>query len=65
MVYTVDPDVWGHQPHDLVSISAYHIGVHDISLKHAKIAVEMSPHEERLQANLKFLMDGPPEEKVA
>jgi hypothetical protein len=48
-----------------VSISAYHIGLHDISLKHAKIAVEMSPHEERLQANLKFLMDGPPEEKVA
>jgi len=65
MVYTVDPEVWGHQPHDLASIAAYHLGLHDISIKHAKIAVEMSPHEERLQANLRFLLEGPPEEKVA
>jgi hypothetical protein len=65
MVYTVDPEVWGHQPHDLASIAAYHLGLRDVSIKHAQIAVELSPDDARLRANLKFLTESPPEEKAA
>lgn len=65
MVYTVDPEVWGHQPHDLASIAAYHLGLHNVSVEQARIAVQMSPQDERLQSNLRFLTEGPPKEKAA
>jgi glycosyltransferase involved in cell wall biosynthesis len=56
MVYTVDPEVWGHQPHDLLSISAWHLGFKDLAIKHAKICVELTPSDPRLQSNLDFLL---------
>jgi len=55
MVYTVDPEVWGAQPHDLYSISAWHIGLKDVALEHAKICVNLSPNDARLKANLDFI----------
>lgn len=55
LVYTADPEVWGHQPHDLLSIAAWHLGLKDISIEHARLAVEKSPNDERLQANLKLV----------
>ena len=59
-LYTVDPSVWGAKPHDLVSISAYYLGMYDIALEHARKAVELSPDDLRLRQNLKFC-----EEKAA
>jgi tetratricopeptide (TPR) repeat protein len=56
LVYTVDPEVWGHQPHDLVSISAWHLGFKELAIKHAKICVELTPSDPRLQSNLDFLL---------
>ena len=56
MVYTVDPEVWGHQPHDLLSISAWRLGLKDLAIKHARICVELSPNDPRLQENLGFLL---------
>jgi tetratricopeptide (TPR) repeat protein len=55
MVYTVDPEVWGAQPHDLASISAWHLGLKTVSIEQAQIAVEKSPSDARLQQNLKFV----------
>ena len=57
LVYTADPSVWGHWAHDLASISAWHMGLKDIALEQAKIAVEKSPHDPRLRDNLKFIED--------
>lgn len=54
LVYTCDPAVWGAQPHDLASISAWHLGLKDVALEQAKIAVELSPSELRLRANLEY-----------
>jgi tetratricopeptide (TPR) repeat protein len=54
-VYTVDPAVWGAQPHDLASISAWHMGLRDVALEQARIAVEKEPDDERLQNNLRFI----------
>ena len=56
MVYTVDPEVWGAQPHDLVSISAWHLGLKDVAIQQAKIAVELAPNDLRLRANLDFML---------
>lgn len=57
LVYTCDPEVWGHQPHDLASIAAWNLGLKEIALKQAKLAVEKTPHDARLQANLKHIED--------
>lgn len=56
MVYTVDPEVWGAQPHDLASISAWHLGLKDVAIQQAKIAVELAPNDLRLRANLDFML---------
>jgi glycosyltransferase involved in cell wall biosynthesis len=55
LVYTVDPEVWGHQPHDLAAISAYWLGLQDIALEQARICVKMSPDDARLKANLALI----------
>jgi tetratricopeptide (TPR) repeat protein len=54
-VYTVDPAGWGAQPHDLASISAWHMGLKDVALKQARLAVEKEPDDERLQSNLRYI----------
>jgi glycosyltransferase involved in cell wall biosynthesis len=55
MVYTCDPAVWGAQAHDLASISAWHLGMRDVSVEQARLAVEKEPNNERLEANLAFV----------
>lgn len=57
LVYTCDPEVWGHQPHDLASIAAWNIGLREIALTQAQLAVEKSPQDARLQTNLKYIQE--------
>jgi glycosyltransferase involved in cell wall biosynthesis len=54
-VYTVDPEVWGSQPHDLAAISAWQLGMKEIALEQASIAFDLSPHDQRLKANFEFM----------
>jgi len=56
-VYTVDPAVWGSQPHDLASISAWHLGLMSVAREQARLAVEKEPDNERLQTNLKLVLE--------
>jgi glycosyltransferase involved in cell wall biosynthesis len=56
-VYTVDPLVWGAMPHDYASIAAWHLGMKEEALKHIRLAIELSPDDERLKANLTFMQD--------
>lgn len=58
LVYTMDPSVWGAKPHDLVAISAYHLGLKDIAIKHGQEAVDLDPSDQRLVTNLKFYRHG-------
>ncbi len=51
-VYTVDPAVWGFTPHDWVSIAAWNLGLRDLAVEHAKIAIELEPNDMRLRRNL-------------
>lgn len=56
-VYTVDPAVWGAQPHDLVAVSAWNLGQNNLALKYAKQALEYAPDDERLQQNVKRISE--------
>jgi glycosyltransferase involved in cell wall biosynthesis len=54
-VYTVDPAVWGAQPHDLASIAAWNLGLFELSRKHARLAVDCDPNDLRLRQNLELV----------
>lgn len=54
-VYMADSSLWKDKPHDLASISAWHLGLHDEALKHAQIAVSLSPDDLRLRQNLELM----------
>lgn len=54
-VYTVDPEVWGPKPHDLVSIAAWNLNLYDLAKKHALAAVNLAPNDLRLQKNLELI----------
>ena len=56
-MYTCDPAVWGHWAHDLASISAWNMGMKDVAMEQAKSAVELSPDDGRLRANLAFMTE--------
>ena len=66
-IYTVDPKVWGPLTHDYASIAAWNLGLYELALKHAKLAVELDPDDLRLRQNLKFCEDklNPPNEAAA
>jgi len=55
-LYTVDPAVWGYQPHDWAAIAAWNLGLHDLALEHARKAVEMQPDDMRLRRNVEMMM---------
>lgn len=55
LVYTCDPAVWGHWAHDLASIAAWHMGLKEIAVEQAKLALAASPEDARLKANLDFV----------
>jgi tetratricopeptide (TPR) repeat protein len=54
-VYTVDPEVWGAQPHDLASISAWNLGLKELALQQASAALAHSPHDQRIRGNVDFM----------
>jgi hypothetical protein len=43
---------WDHTPNDLGAISCYWLGMFERALAHAKVALEKSPNDRRLQNNL-------------
>lgn len=55
LVYTCDPAVWGHWPHDLAAIAAWNMGMKEEAVRHAKHAVDLSPNDQRLIANLTMM----------
>lgn len=57
MDYTCTPEAWGWQPHDLASISAWHLGMYRESLEQSNLALSRNPDDKRLQNNLKLVQD--------
>ena len=54
-VYTTDPSAWGYLPHDLASISAWNMGLMEVAIEQAALAVAASPNDERLLNNLELV----------
>lgn len=54
-VYTCDPAVWGHWAHDLAAVAAWNLGMGKIALEQAKLALEKSPEDQRLQKNVELM----------
>ena len=51
-LYTVDPEVWGSMPHDYASIAAWNLGMKEEAIKQVTLALQHSPNDARLIANL-------------
>jgi tetratricopeptide (TPR) repeat protein len=54
--YFQEPEAWGALPHDLLSVCAWRIGLPEKALEHARRAADFAPRDERIQANLEFLL---------
>ena len=54
LAYTVNPDAYGPQPHDILAISAYHLGLYQEARLHGKLALDLDPNNTRLIQNLQF-----------
>jgi hypothetical protein len=57
MDYTCTPEAWGWQPHDLVSIAAWNLGLYHESLEQSRLALARNPEDQRLANNLKLVED--------
>ena len=58
LVYTCDPAVWGHWAHDLAAVAAWNMGLKDVAKEQARLALELSPEDPRLQSNFTFMNEG-------
>ncbi len=53
--YITESDVWGALPHDLLSLAYFYTGSYQKSLEEAKLALELSPDDERLKNNVDII----------
>lgn len=53
--YMSDPHCYGATPDDLASIAAWHIGLRDVALTHARAALAFAPDDQRLKANVELM----------
>jgi tetratricopeptide (TPR) repeat protein len=54
LVYTMNPEVWGALPHDLLAIAAYHLKHYDVAKEHGQKACDLEPSNDRFRSNLKY-----------
>lgn len=52
--YLCEADAWSWQPHDLVAISSYWLGMYKEAFKHGKVALSLDNKNSRLESNLRF-----------
>jgi glycosyltransferase involved in cell wall biosynthesis len=52
--YLCENFAWGEVPYDLMALSSYHLGKYEEALIYGVKALELSPNNERLQANIGF-----------
>ena len=53
-VYTMNPEVWGALPHDLVAIAAYNLKKYDVAVEHGEKTLELEPDNDRFRSNLEY-----------
>lgn len=54
LVYTCDPSCWTEKPYDFAAIAAHYLGLKQEALELGQKALELAPHDERIQANVRL-----------
>ncbi len=54
-----EPWAWGERADDLASVAAWHLSDGDTALRHAHVALDLAPHDDRIAANLVWLHEHP------
>jgi len=54
--YLTEAHSWGWAPHDLLALSAAHLGLADVAVQAGKAALSYAPDDQRLKDNLYFYM---------
>jgi tetratricopeptide (TPR) repeat protein len=57
LVYTMNPEVWGALPHDLLAIAAYNLGNKEEAITNGKLALQFEPDNTRLTKNLTYYLE--------
>jgi tetratricopeptide (TPR) repeat protein len=52
--YLSEPWAWGPEPYDLAAISCHHLGLREKSIEYGEKALELSPDDGRLKANIEW-----------
>ena len=52
--YICEGDAWGYQPHDLLALACYYLGMREEALQEGEKAAQLAPWIQRLQNNLVF-----------
>lgn len=55
--YLCEAFAWGPQPHDLLAISAFRMGLLSLAAHHGQIALAMCPDDERLMKNMTYYLE--------
>ena len=50
--YLCEEPAWGSLPHDLASVSSFHLGLYESAIKYGQDAIAFEPENERLLGNL-------------
>jgi len=62
--YLVSNEAWSYVLNDLGAIACFHLGMYDKAVKHAKIACEIEPENERLKNNKDIILEKIKEESA-
>jgi tetratricopeptide (TPR) repeat protein len=54
--YLCEEFAWNSNPYDLAALAAYNLKKYELALEYGKIAVSLSPSDERLAANLAYYL---------
>jgi len=54
--YFCEAWAWNGNPHDILSLAAYHSGDYTLAIEHGEIALSLDPENERLKTNMGFYL---------
>ena len=56
-IYINEAVAWSERPHDLASVAAWHLGLQDEAVEHARAALRIAPDDARIAANLRWYLE--------
>lgn len=54
LIYFTEEYAWSEMPYDLAALSCYNLGMYEKAVEYGEEAIQYSPNNERLKANLEF-----------